>query len=99
MYFPPPRPLNHLHMHSNTINSNKEDLKLIEEMGITPDVTHHARRPTLKSVGLAVIAVNRMRKFSEGWAAHRKVHVQLVQKLESMRRQGRRIQGQERSMR
>jgi hypothetical protein len=92
-------PPNHPQTHTNIINSNKEDLKLIEEMGITPDVTHHARKPTLKSVGLAIIAVNRMKKFSEGWAAHRKVHVQLVQKLESMRRQGRRGQVQERSIR
>jgi hypothetical protein len=56
-------------------------------MGITPDVTIHERRPKLKSAALAVIAALRMQKLSEGWAQNRKIHDQLKQKLESMRRQ------------
>lgn len=56
-------------------------------MGITPDVTVHERRPKLKSAALAVIAALRMQKLSEGWAQNRKIHEQLKQKLESMRRQ------------
>lgn len=56
-------------------------------MGITPDVTIQERRPKLKSAGLAVIAALRMQKLSEGWAQNRKIHEQLKQKLESMRRQ------------
>lgn len=56
-------------------------------MGITPDITVHERRPRLKSAALAVIAALRMQKLSEGWAQNRKIHEQLKQKLESMRRQ------------
>jgi hypothetical protein len=55
-------------------------------MGITPDITVHERRPTLKSAALAVIAAIRMQKFSNDWAQNRKIHDQLKQKLESMRR-------------
>jgi hypothetical protein len=62
-------------------------------MGITPDVTVHERRPKLKSAALAVIAGIRMQKLSEGWAQNRKIHDQLKQKLESMRRQGGRKSG------
>jgi hypothetical protein len=56
-------------------------------MGITPDITVHERRPKLKSAALAVIAAIRMQKLSEAWAQNRKIHDQLKQKLESMRRQ------------
>lgn len=56
-------------------------------MGITPDITVHERRPKLKSAALAIIAAIRMQKLSEGWAQNKKIHEQLRQKLESMRRQ------------
>jgi hypothetical protein len=62
-------------------------------MGITPDITIHERRPKLKSAALAVIAALRMQKMSEGWAQNRKIHDQLKQKLESMRRQSGRKSG------
>ena len=55
-------------------------------MGITPDITIHQRRPTLKSAALTVVAAIRMQKLAEGWAQNRKIHDQLKQKLESMRR-------------
>jgi hypothetical protein len=55
-------------------------------MGITPDITIHERRKSLKSAALVVIAAIRMQKMSEGWAKNRKIHDQLKQKLESMRR-------------
>lgn len=71
---------------TNTVYSNKEDLKLIEEIGITPDISYHKRRPGLKAAGLAVIALLRMKKMSDDWAVQRKVHAQLVGKLEAMRR-------------
>lgn len=62
-------------------------------MGITPDMSVHERRPKLKSAALAVIAALRMQKLSEGWAQNRKIHDQLKQKLESMRRQSGRKSG------
>lgn len=55
-------------------------------MGITPDITVHERRPTLKSAALAVVAAIRMQRLADGWAQNRKIHDQLKQKLESMRR-------------
>ena len=66
-----------------TPHSNQEDLNLISQMGITPDVTVHDRRPKLKS---AVVAAIRMQKLADGWAQNRKIHEQLKAKLESMRR-------------
>jgi len=71
---------------TNLFNSNQEDLHLISEMGITPDVSIHSKKPTLKAAGLAVMAALRMKKLSDGWAANRKVHAQLVKTLEGMRR-------------
>jgi hypothetical protein len=62
-------------------------------MGITPDITVHERRPKLKSAALAVIAVLRMQKLSEGWAENRKIQEQLKQKFASMRRQSGRKSG------
>lgn len=62
-------------------------------MGITPDITIHERRPRLKSAALAVIAAIRMQKMSEGWAVNKKIHDQLKQKLEAMRRQSGRNKG------
>ncbi|EMD68941.1 hypothetical protein COCSADRAFT_278465 [Bipolaris sorokiniana ND90Pr] len=62
-------------------------------MGITPDVTIHDRRPTLKSAALAVIAAFRMQKFADDWAQNRKIHEQLKAKLEGMRRNSRRAVG------
>lgn len=55
-------------------------------MGITPDITIHERRPTMKAAALAIIATIRMQKLADGWAQNRKIHDQLKQKLESMRR-------------
>jgi len=57
-------------------------------MGITPDVTVHERRPSLKSAALAVVAAIRMQRLAEAWAVNRKVQEQLKMKLESMRRAG-----------
>jgi hypothetical protein len=62
-------------------------------MGITPDITVHERRPKLKSAALAVIATLRMQKLSDAWAVNKKVHDQLKQKLEAMRRQSGRKSG------
>jgi hypothetical protein len=67
-------------------DSNKEDLRLIEEMGITPDISYRSRKHSLKTIGLAVMAAVRMQKLSEQWAGQKRVHAQLVQKVEAMRR-------------
>jgi hypothetical protein len=55
-------------------------------MGITPDMSIHTKKPTLKAAGLAVMAAIRMKRLSDGWAASRKVHAQLVKTLEGMRK-------------
>ena len=62
-------------------------------MGITPDITYHARRPTLKNTAIAIIALIRMRNMKEEWDKSRKVHEGLVKKLEMMRRTGQRRAG------
>jgi hypothetical protein len=55
-------------------------------MGITPDVSYHAGKRSFRSVGLAVVAAIRMGRLAEEWKAQKKIHAQLVQKLEAMRR-------------
>lgn len=62
-------------------------------MGITPDITIHERRPTLKAAALAVVASIRMRNFAASWAQSRKIQEQLKMKLESMRRTSERRSG------
>lgn len=66
--------------------SNKADLKLLEEMGITPEESMREKRPSLKSVGVAVIATIRMQRMRERWAEHKRVQESIVRKLEGMRK-------------
>lgn len=68
--------------------STKASLNLVAEMGITPDESYHQRRPSLKSVGLAVISTIRMRRMKDDWEKTKRVHESLTKKLESMRRSG-----------
>lgn len=68
------------------LNSNKADLRLLEEMGITPDQTVRERKPTLRTVGFAVIATIRMQKMQQAWAGNKKLHEALMKKLDGMRR-------------
>lgn len=68
------------------LNSNAADLKLLEEIGFTPDATIREKRPTLRTVGFAVIASIRMQKMREAWAGNKKVQEALVRKFEGMRR-------------
>ncbi|PNS21382.1 Spindle pole body protein pcp1 [Sphaceloma murrayae] len=63
---------------------NKADLKMLEEMGITPDLTVRERRPSLKAAGQAIIATIRMRKMQQAWAGNKKLHESLLKKLETM---------------
>lgn len=58
---------------------------MLEEMGITPDVTVREKRPSLRAAGLAVVATIRMRKMQQAWAGNKKLHESLLRKLESMK--------------
>ena len=55
-------------------------------MGITPDTTIPFTRPSLKRVGLAVLATIRMKRGAEQWAKSRKIHDKLAGKVAEMRR-------------
>ena len=63
--------------------SNKEDLRMLEDMGISPDRTVREKKPTLKTVGTAVVAMLRMQKMAAAWSENKKVHESLLKKLES----------------
>ena len=55
-------------------------------MGITPDTTLRPEKPSLKRVGLAVLATIRMRRGAEAWAKSRKIHDRLAGKVKEMKR-------------
>jgi hypothetical protein len=67
-------------------NSNAADLRLLEDIGITPDATIREKKPSLRTLGFAVIASLRMQKMREAWAGNKKVQEALVRKFEGMRR-------------
>lgn len=71
--------------------SNKVDLRLLEEMGISPDMSFREKKPQLKTVGLMVLASVRMKRLAEGWSKNQEVHRALLKKLEGMK--GRRVSG------
>ena len=64
---------------------------MLREMGVKPKrVAEEERKPSLKKVGLMVIATIRMQKMQQAWAANKKLHETLMKKLEAMRKkQGR----------
>lgn len=66
--------------------SNSADLRLLEDIGITPDATIREKKPSLRVIGFAVIASLRMQKMREAWAGNKKVQEALVKKFEGMRR-------------
>jgi len=68
------------------MHSNKEDLRMLEDMGISPDRTVREKKPTLKTVGTAVVAMLRMQKMAAAWSENKKIHESLLKKLESMKR-------------
>lgn len=67
------------------MNSNKADLKLLEDMGITPDHSVREKKRSLKTVGWAVVACLRMKNMQEAWAGNQRLQESLVRKLEAMR--------------
>jgi len=54
-------------------------------MGITPDISFHQRRHSLKSVGWMIVGCVRMMKRKEEWAGSKRVQESLVRKLEGMK--------------
>ncbi|KAF3090431.1 hypothetical protein TWF102_007660 [Orbilia oligospora] len=68
---------------------NKLQRQMVEEMGIFVDRRSRQKRPKLKTVGLAVLAVQRMKIFSGQWAANKVLKASLVKSLEKVRPTGR----------
>jgi hypothetical protein len=64
---------------------------MLEQMGITPDKTTSAKRPSLRTVFIMVRAGVRMKRGAEHWAKSRKIHERLVSTLEVMRRKQKKI--------
>ncbi|KAG8629839.1 hypothetical protein KVT40_001458 [Elsinoe batatas] len=65
---------------------NQADLRMLEEMGITPDVAVREKRPSLKAAGYAVVAMVRMKRMKEAWAGEKKT---LVSTKDDQRPRGR----------
>ena len=65
--------------------SNVANLRLIEEMGISPDRTFRHRKPTLKIVAHMVRFCVRTKRASEGWKEKRLIQESLVRKVDAMR--------------
>jgi hypothetical protein len=70
--------------HTDNFYSNKADLHLLEEMGITPDITFRQRRHSLKTVGLMVMGCVRMQRMQQAWASNKKLQESLLKKLEAL---------------
>jgi len=66
---------------------NKADLKLIEEMGISPDrsIRERARKPSLRTVAWAAVFCERAKRAAQEWKQKRGVQDALVKKWEGMR--------------
>jgi len=55
-------------------------------MGITPVPEEAPRKPTLKTVGVMVVAAVRMRKLQQAWAVNKEQHEKLIKKLDAVRK-------------
>ncbi|KAF3916812.1 hypothetical protein ABW20_dc0108929 [Dactylellina cionopaga] len=64
---------------------NELQLRMVEKMGILVDRRSRQKKPTLKVVGHALIAIQRMKKFGEEWAANKALKASLVKSLEKVR--------------
>lgn len=76
----------HIRLFADVCYSNQADLALLQEMGISPDMSVHEKRPSLRTVGLTVLATVRMQRMQREWAGSKRVQESLVRKLESMKR-------------
>lgn len=82
--------------------SNKLDLQLLREMGVHPapetrrrleEKKRGKRKVGLKTVGIAVRAVVRMKRASEKWEENRRLQESLLLKLEDVKGRRRMIAG------
>ncbi|KAF3930910.1 hypothetical protein ABW19_dt0206648 [Dactylella cylindrospora] len=64
---------------------NELQLRMVEKMGILVDRRSRAKRPTLKVVAHAVIAVQRMKNWSSKWQVNKELKASLVKSLEKVR--------------
>jgi len=66
---------------------NKADLRLIEEMGISPDRSfrERARKPSMRIVALAAVFCERAKRAAQEWKEKRGVQDALVRKWEGMK--------------
>ena len=71
---------------ANFPDSNKEDLHMLEEMGVTPDSKSRAKRLTLRAVVFTVLATVRMQRQQREWAVHKKLQASLVKKAQQVQR-------------
>jgi hypothetical protein len=65
--------------------SNATNIRMIEEMGISPGRTFRNKRPTLKTVAQAVVFCLRAKKASAMWADSRRVQDALIRKMEAVK--------------
>jgi hypothetical protein len=78
---------------ANICNSTTNNVNMIAEMGITPEVSFREKKPSIRTVAFAIISTIRMQKMKQEWDQHKKIHESLVKKLESMKRGQRRSDG------
>ncbi|KAH0543998.1 hypothetical protein FGG08_001765 [Glutinoglossum americanum] len=69
---------------------NHADLRMIEEIGISPDRSIRERRPRMRSVIWLVVSCVRMRRMQQEWGASKKLHASLAKTMEQVRRRSRR---------
>jgi len=78
---------------ANSSRSNKVDLRILEEMGVHKPAKKAKKKPTLKVVGLMIVAQVRMQKMQREWAVQKKLQASLIKKAEQVRRSSRKSIG------
>ncbi|KAF3926392.1 hypothetical protein AA313_de0204038 [Arthrobotrys entomopaga] len=67
---------------------NELQLRMVEAMGILVDRKSRQKKPTLKIVATAIVAIQRMKKFKAEWAVNKELKASLVKSLEKVRPNG-----------
>ena len=62
-------------------------------MGITPDISFHEKKRSLRTVGFTIIACLRMQRMQKEWAGNKKLHESLLRKLEGLKRKQGKVVG------
>ncbi|KAI9843312.1 MAG: hypothetical protein M1838_002699 [Thelocarpon superellum] len=81
-----------VHLHTGTdatCRSNHADLQMIANMGIHPERSIREKRPSMRSVGLMVMAALRMQRRRQEWAMSRMIKESSIRALAQTRRTGR----------